>query len=171
MNRIDRDKLKQVALLTGSRAFGVASEDSDYDWLISEENFKKLGLDKICKQVTLKNPKRYSVDCTGNKHYKFGFDDFIVYSEEWFKNSWMAFHNHCLLWPTKDKKERIFYCEYYIRNRITKLNSSLNEEYIKNQKLSSDLKNKLTGTIYSTPISTDTMSDIYLKGWTYAWNS
>lgn len=102
---IRRDFLKRLAVLTGSVAFGVATHNSDEDWLISDANVEELGV-----------PRDYWKEgyTEGFHSYREGNINLVIYHSDDFRNRWMKAHRHCVIERPRDKARRVKIFRHYL---------------------------------------------------------
>ena len=99
-----RRDLSDIAVLTGSRAFGCNQPDSDVDWLIHYNNFKSIYPDSGTLDL------HWYGD--GFACWRDGTHNFIVFYEEKDRRNWMTAHDYCLAHP-EELENRIQIFRYF----------------------------------------------------------
>lgn len=107
MNR--RDFLARVGLLTGSVAFGVATHQSDEDWLISQADYDKLGL---------KGGDPASRIGRGFHSVRHGNINYVIYHDDDFRDRWLKAHRHCEIERPRNKARRVKIFRHYLYGEL-----------------------------------------------------
>ena len=97
-------------LLTGSRAFCTASDDSDEDWLMGMEAFYALGLswdDLELMGEYIGTPFVIYRDKELNR-------DYIIYTSELARANWLLAHDYCLVAQPRSRDERIRIFKWFL---------------------------------------------------------
>lgn len=105
-----RSFLSTCAVLTGSVAFGVATHNSDEDWLISASDALRLGV-----PLNDKHWDQYMLE--GFSSYREGGLNLIIYWDEKchvFRDCWMRAHEHCMVERPRKKSRRIKIFRHYL---------------------------------------------------------
>ncbi len=109
-------RLDEVAILTGSVAFGVSAPSSDEDWLISREKYDR-HFKRFFESEEYPFQKTDDEESSGEGRFvsrKKGKIELIVYENEKFRRNWMRAHNHCLRVRPVRKRDRVNIFRYYL---------------------------------------------------------
>lgn len=93
-------ELREFGILTGSRAFGVPTDRSDYDWLVDSSMAPALGVPR---------PK------LGESHNLRQGNLNLIVCDYKFREKWMRAHRHCQIEQPRSKARRIAIFHHYMR--------------------------------------------------------
>ena len=104
-----RSLLANVATLTGSVAFGVATLKSDEDWLIGITEAIAIG-------VRPEDVKVHDVGCYGCDFltYREGNLNLIISDSPAFHERWMQAHRHCVIERPRERARRVKIFRFYL---------------------------------------------------------
>jgi hypothetical protein len=92
-------ELKEIGILTGSRAYGVSRELSDWDWLIDSRMAPALGLPRPKSGESL-NLRQGNIN--------------LIVCDYAFRERWMKAHRHCVIERPQSKSRRIAIFRHYL---------------------------------------------------------